>query len=119
MDNERNTRYTTTNFRRNLKMATKKFTVKETIGNVLNANENARKRKQAEIKNKILAGAVPVSIGITAIVTKHVTNKTFKNTINSLRKRNDEVMEKANDIVTKAEDKINDFVEVMGGEHDD
>ena len=99
-------------------MATKKFTVKETITNVLNANENARKRKVAETKNKILAGAVPV-IGITAIVTKHVTNKTFKNTINSLRKRNDEVMEKANDIVTKAEDKINDFVEVMGGEHDD
>lgn len=100
-------------------MATKKFTVKETIGNVLNANENARKRKQAETKNKILTASVPVSIGITAIVTKHVTNKTFKNTLNSLRKRNDEVMEKANDIVTKAEDKINDFVEVMGGEHDD
>ena len=100
-------------------MATKKFTVKETITNVLNANENARKRKKAEIKNKILAGAVPVSIGITAIVTKHVTNRTFKNTINDLRKKNDEVMEKANEIVTKAEDKINDFVEVMGGEHDD
>lgn len=100
-------------------MATKKFTVKETITNVLNANENARKRKKAETKNKILAGAVPVSIGITAIVTKHVTNRTFKNTINDLRKKNDEVMEKANEIVTKAEDKINDFVEVMGGEHDD
>ena len=95
---------------------TKSINVKETIENVLNANENARKRKKAETKNKVLIGAIPVSIGITAIVTRIASRRSFNRTINDLRDNAETAVTKAEKILDKAEEKIDSFEESIGGD---
>lgn len=101
-------------------MKDKEYTTKETIENVLNANENARERDKAEKRNIILIGALPVvsvvSAGITTVLMTLKIQKDKKKSkdlfVAEAKSKLDKVSKKADEAVKKAEDikgKINDY----------